>query len=506
MNFRFTIFSSSRVVALLLAFLFLVASCATNPVTKKREFVLLSEDEEIAIGKQQDPIALEEFGYFNDPKWQEYANQVGQRLAAVCHRPDLIYRFKVVDSPEVNAFALPGGYIYITRGLLTALNSEAEMAAVLGHEIGHVTARHAVEQYTKAKAYDYLRTIGAIVLSQVGVPSQVGQLFQLSDILFFGVLMGYGRQAEFQSDQLGIEYAYKAGYDPNAAEGFLKTLKGMDKDAGRGGFEGFFASHPETADRIKAAEEGAKKWLSADGQKAPARLIEGKEGYLTRLDGLPYGPNPKEGVVTGNIFRHKELGIEITFPEKWEIFNGKSAVIAKEPDPEKDHESKKNRFIQLAAPDDLNKRYSPEEYAKKYVKGIKAGETKEIHGLKAYVGRGEGTHQKIGRITFLYGIFFKGDKAFHLVGFAPTGEFKEVEEKFRKTIESFRGLSAEEAEKIKPTRVKVYEVKAGETLEAIVKEHAAKGQDVKEIAILNGLDPKKPDLKPGQKIKLIVPA
>lgn len=498
---RFTVLLSARAAAVLLTFVFLAVGCATNPVTKKHEFVLMSEEQEIAIGKEQDPKAVEEFGLFNDTKWQDYVNQVGQRLAAVCHRPELIYRFKVLDSPDINAFALPGGYLYIFRGLLADLNSEAELATVLGHELGHVTARHAVEQYTKAQAYQVLSTVASIFIPQLG------QFGQLSDLLFFGILMGYSRQAESQADQLGMEYAYKAGYDPRGAEAFLRTLKGMEKSAGKGGFEGFFADHPETADRIKAAHEGALKWVSADGQKGPVKLIMGEDAYLTRLDGMPYGPSPKEGVVTGNIFRHKEMGVEITFPEGWEIHNGKSAVVAVEPAPEKDHEPK-NHIIQLTA-DDLNKRYSPDEYAKKYAQGkfkMISGAAKEINGLKAYVGQGESSLRRIGTVTLQYGILFKGDKAFHVVGFAPPGEFKEVDEKFRKTIESFRGLSREEAEKIKPTQVKIYEVKAGETLEAIVKNHAAKGQDVKEIAILNGLDPKKPDLKPGQKIKLIAAA
>ncbi|MBI2877970.1 MAG: M48 family metalloprotease [Candidatus Tectomicrobia bacterium] len=507
----------TRVAVLLLALLF-AAGCATNPVTKKREFVLISEEDEIAIGKEQDPKVLEEFGQFDQAKWQDYVNQVGQKLAAVSHRPELIYRFKVVDSPDLNAFALPGGYIYVTRGLLATLNSEAELATVLGHEIGHVTARHAVEQMTKAQTYQVLSMIGSIFVPQIR------QFGQLMDILFFGILMGYGRQAEFQSDQLGIEYAYKAGYDPKAAAGFLKTLKGMEKDAGKGGFEGFFASHPETLDRIKAAEQGAGKWLSGNGQKAPDKLtegkgtspgvrdnlIEGRDTYLARLDGLPYGPSPKEGVVTGNVFRHKELGLEVTFPEGWEVLNGKSAVLSKEPDPEQgekpDHKSERNHFIQMTV-DDLSKRYTPEEYARKYAGGkfkIRTGEAREVNGLKAYVGMGEGSHRKLGKIAIQYAFILKGDKVFHLIGFAPPGEFKEVEGKFLKTIESFRGLSREEAEKIKPTRIEIYEVKAGETLEAIVKAHAAKGQDVKEIAKLNGLDPQKPDLKAGQKIKLIV--
>ena len=476
---------------LLVCLAFLINSCAVNPVSKKREFVLMSEGQEIAIGKQQDPIVLEEFGYYEDEKLQEYVNRVGQRIAEVSDRPDLIYRYKVVNSEMVNAFALPGGYIYMTRGILSHLNSEAELATVLGHETGHVTARHAVQQITKSRTLSILQQAGSIFVPQLR------QVSQLTGILFQAILSGYGRQAEFQSDEVGMKYAIEAGYDPRSAAEFLKTLKSLEKDQDKGGFHGFFASHPETADRIQRAQEIAQGLLSSE---EPHRtLLVDRNEYLRHLDGMLYGPDPKEGVTIGNIFRHKDMAFEITFPMGWEIHNTKNALISKEP--EKEH------IIQMLSPDDLSKRITPEEYAKGFTKKgkmkVSSGEAADIHGMKAYIAQAETSLDKLGKVGIEYAVIFKENQAFNIVSFAPLREFPEVKDAFLSTIHSFRRLTHEERKAIKPMRLKILEAKAGDTLEMLVKKHGVEGQRVEEIAKMNGLDPKQA-LEVGMKVKLIV--
>src|SRR3972149_4360146 len=187
------------VLLLLLAPLF--SGCAVNPVTGQQDIVLLSEEQELALGRKTHQQVLQQYGVYDDQELQAYVKNTGEKLAAQSHRRDLVYRFTVVDSKEVNAFALPGGYIYITRGLLAYLNSEAELAAVLGHEIGHVTARHAVRQYTAAQLANIGATLGAVFIP--GMNAAGNQLVQL-----FGtaLLRGYGREHELEADQLGAEY------------------------------------------------------------------------------------------------------------------------------------------------------------------------------------------------------------------------------------------------------------------------------------------------------------
>ena len=202
-----------------------VTACATNPVTGGKDIVLMSEDEEIALGRANDPKIRAQYGVYDDSALQAYVQRVGEQLATHSHRPGLVYRFTVLDSPEVNAFALPGGYIYITRGILAYLNSEAELAAVLAHEVGHVTARHAVRQYTAATA----ASIGANILSAV-VPelgSQAGQ--QLMNVIGNALLSGYGRDHELESDRLGAEYLARTGFDPHAMIGVVGVLKNQEE-------------------------------------------------------------------------------------------------------------------------------------------------------------------------------------------------------------------------------------------------------------------------------------
>ena len=199
--------------------------CTTNPVSGKKQPSLMSEEREIATGRKFDPKIRKQYGVYDDPELQAYVTRIGKKLAAQSHRPNLVYRFTVLDSPEVNAFALPGGYIYITRGLMVYLNSEAELAAVLGHEIGHVTAKHAVRQYTTATAANIGYTVGALFIPELANQNAAN----LFNILGSALISGYGRKHELEADGLGAEYLARAGYDPQAILGVLAVLKNQEE-------------------------------------------------------------------------------------------------------------------------------------------------------------------------------------------------------------------------------------------------------------------------------------
>ncbi|MCG8325873.1 MAG: M48 family metalloprotease, partial [Thiotrichales bacterium] len=256
-----------------------LTACATNPVTGAQDIVFMSEQQEISLGRKTHQEILAQYGVYDDPELQVYVQQIGERLARKSHRSNLIYRFTVLDSKEVNAFALPGGYIYITRGLMAYLNSEAELAAVLGHEIGHVTARHSVRQYSATQ----LANIG-VALGSAFIPglnnSAANQLTQL-----FGtaLLRGYGREHELEADRLGAEYLAVTGYDPKAmldVIGVLKSQEIFERQRARAEgrepriYHGLFSTHPDN-DRRRQEVVG-----HADKLRTNSDSYHGRETFL----------------------------------------------------------------------------------------------------------------------------------------------------------------------------------------------------------------------------------
>lgn len=330
-----------------------LTGCATNPATKQSDFVMMSEEDELALGQKfaaqvaKDMPLLPE----TDPL-ARYVDSVGQKVAKVSDRPELFYRFHVVDDQTINAFALPGGYIYIHRGLLNHLNSEAELAAVLGHELGHVTARHAVQQYSQAKAYQT-----AMMVTSIFVPMPAG-IDQFANVLATAVIRGYGRENELQSDELGIRYLTRAGYDAHAAVNLLETLKRIEKlsleeaedTSGEKPevYHGAFSTHPETEKRIDEAVDLAAAAQSQEG-------IVNHNAILAAVEGYPYAERAEEGAVVGRHFFHPDVGIQFSVPENWVIRNTEANVQAR---------VRKEKVFFLLRLKELQKRESAEEILK----------------------------------------------------------------------------------------------------------------------------------------------
>lgn len=307
-----------------------LASCAVNPVTGNPNFVTLSESEEINVGRGEDRKVREQYGVYDDAALQRYVNDIGQRLAKASHRSDLQYRFLVVDSPQINAFALPGGYIYVTRGILAYLNSEAELAAVLGHEIGHVTARHSVQQMSAATAANVGTSILQIFVPQIR--NSAGDL--LVGALGNALLSGYGREHELQADRLGAEYLARTGYDPQAmirVVGVLKNQELFDAEVAKGegreprAYHGLFASHPDNDTRLQEVVREAGKVTATGNQVSRGE-------FLRRIDGMVYADSPEQGIVRGNTFYHGGFGLTLQFPAGWRVQNSQQNVAAQSPD------------------------------------------------------------------------------------------------------------------------------------------------------------------------------
>jgi predicted Zn-dependent protease len=443
---------SAALAAVLAAVL---VACAVNPVTGGRDVVLLSEDQEIALGKQNDPKIRQQYGVYEDAALQAYVQRVGEKLAAQSHRPQLVYRFTVLDGDEVNAFALPGGYIYITRGILAYLNSEAELAAVLGHEIGHVTARHSVRQYSATVAT-------GLVIGIIG-GGQAGQ--QLLNVLGNALLSGYGRDHELESDRLGAEYLARTGYNPDAMIDVVSVLKNQEeaekKRAETEGreprvYHGVFASHPSADQRLQEVVAEARKFKTG----TTARVA--REEYLKHLDKMTFGDSAREGIRHGSNFYHRQLDFAVNFPAGWRVENLPQAVNAQAPD--------RGATMQLVM-EDLNKRMTPQEYLRARVRSSSYAKEGKLDGTPLPA------HTAVVRLNTPYGprdvrvaVLFQNNRAFTIFGAAKdNAAFPRLDEQFLAAARSLHALTDKERALAEGLKLRVVKARPGETFAALAK-------------------------------------
>ena len=305
--------SSSR---LILAGLLVVAACAINPVTGRRELALVTEAQEIEMGREGAAAVASSIGLHSDAALQTWVHSMGRALAAKSERPNLPWEFKVVDDASVNAFALPGGFIFVTRGLLTQLTSEAELASVIGHEIGHVTARHSVQQMSREQVATIALGVGGAISPTI---AKYGQVAGAGLGLMF---LKYGREDESQSDRLGFRYALTEGYDTREMANVFRMFQAQEALGGGGRLPEWQSSHPDPGNRIETVNR-----LVAASDANFAALRVGEPEYLRRLDGMVYGENPRLGFFVGALFVHPDLKFTMRFPEGWQTRNSADAVL-----------------------------------------------------------------------------------------------------------------------------------------------------------------------------------
>jgi len=303
--------------ALAAAGLWAGSGCAVNPATGKHQINLVSTNRELDMGREADPAIIAEYGLYGDAATQSYVDSVGQKLARVSHLPNLTFHFRVLDTPVVNAFALPGGYVYITRGIMAYVNSESQLAGILGHEIGHVTARHTAQQVTQQQIAGIGLLAGAIFVDAFRPYSGLAQ--QGLGLLF----LKYSRDHETQADELGITYATRAGYDPRTIPSTYSTLKRISDRAGSS-LPNFLSTHPDPGDR----EVRTSQLSQAAVGGAPRNLVVGEAVYRRHIDGMVFGDDPRQGYFEANRFYHPEMGFQLIFPDGWKTENQPSAVVA----------------------------------------------------------------------------------------------------------------------------------------------------------------------------------
>jgi len=475
----------ASVVAVVLAVMLGVPGCATNPATGRRQLILMSEQEEIALGKESDAQIRQQMGVYNDQALQEYVDRVGQRLARASHRPNLPWKFTVVDESAVNAFALPGGFIYLTRGILPFLRDEAELAAVLGHEVGHVDAKHSVDQYSKQQLTGGVLAVGSILWPE-GRP-----ILGASNLLSQFVFLKYGRDAELEADQLGVGYAVQGGWAPQAMQGLLGTLARLDEAQGtRRGIPNWALTHPPAADRAAKVDEVVAAAKGAGATTTNAQALE------RVLDGLVFGDSREKGMVRGNEFVHPILRFSLRFPEGWEIVNGDEQVSAQQAD-----QGNMAMILELAKSEG-----SVEQTARANMTaaGLREtdGERGRINGLDSYIGIYEGVAGST-RVVVRAAHIRSGNQTYLVAGLATAAEFSRADRLFANSIQSFRALSAQEADRIQPNRVDFYVARSGDTWESIARTVGGGTIGPSTLAIMNG---RQPSAQPraGERLRVVV--
>ncbi|HSW40001.1 MAG TPA: M48 family metalloprotease [Acidobacteriota bacterium] len=479
--------ASMRIASLFLAAACIIAvACVKNPVTGKRQLVLISESQEIAMGRETHPEILARFGVVEDKALQEYFSRIGHELARVSHRPGLDWHFTVVDSPVVNAFAVPGGYIYLTRGILQYMNNEAEMAAVLGHEIAHVTARHSVTQLSQSQLMNLGLGLGSMFSTRF---QQVSGLAQMG----LGILsLKYSRDHERESDQLGLEYMARIGYDPQQMSSFFQVFETMREESGQT-IPSWLSTHPAPPDRIQQTLQEATRIRQA----SPGRTFKiNTNEFLSRLDGLVYGDNPREGFVEKGMFIHPDLRFQMAVPSGWRVENTKSFVAITEPGG--------GAVIELTlAPPEAGT--SPAAIAQKIgsQQGIRllSGNEERINGKPAFVGI-YSVQSDQGIIGAMAAFISHGGRVYQLSGLSPELSFSKYRTFLNATIRSFRELTDRRLLDVQPDRMNVVRARQGDTLRSMTKSMNQERVSLEALSRINRIDPDQP-LAAGTMVKLV---
>lgn len=465
-----------------------LSGCSTNPATGESQFTaLLPASQEAALGAEEHKKVEKEFGKFMRGPIANYVQNIGKRLAAHTERKDVQYKFNVIDSSIVNAFAIPGGYIYISRGLLTLANSEDEVAGVLAHEIGHITARHGAERMSQGTLISLGTSIVGIASGNAGIARAAG----LGSELY---LKSYSRGQEHQADTLGVRYLSRAGYDPLAMAGFLKSLDNQTKldqkiDGRKSSGVNYFSTHPVTADRVVQA--------TAEAQKYPkAKSGQNRTTYLKMINGLDYGDSAGQGFVHKNVFVHPEMGFAFNIPRGFKIKNSTNQIIGA-------HQQSGALMI-FDSVGDKQKRdpatylaqgWLPKKQIGKItpttVNGLRAASTSlagQINGKKVMI--------RAMAIEWKPGIFFRFQMAI------PTRTPKSVVDDLKRTSYSLRRLSAAEKSKYRPPHIQIITARVGDRVESLAQRMVFKDYKVERFRVLNALSAGQP-LVAGRQYKIV---
>jgi len=453
-----------------------LTACATNPVTGKRQLALVTEQQEVQMGQQAAGEVAQQMGLYDNRELQEYVNTLGKQLAAQSERPNLPWEFRVVDDPMVNAFALPGGKVYVTRGILAHFNNEAELVSVLGHEIGHVTARHSVEQISKQQ----LAGLGlgiAMILSPTA--AQFGDLANAGLQLMF---LKFGRDDERQADDLGLKYMVKGGWDADQMPPVFDVISAVSKSQQGGRVPEWASTHPDPENRAGRLRKQIADLGAHDGKV-------NAEAYIRRLDGVMFGMNPREGYSIGSTFIHPELGFRLEFPTGWKIQNSKQAVVAVSPN--------QDAMVGLT----LAQANDPRAAAQKFFsqQGVQVGQEFQRNFFSFQTAQTQQGANYAGVVGFVE----QNGRVLQLIGYTAGGNYNRYSDTLARSVASFSRETNPRYLNVEAKRIESVRVPRAMTLEEFNRAYPST-VDLQTVALMNGLVREGGRFDAGQTAKRVV--
>jgi predicted Zn-dependent protease len=473
-----------------------LSACATNPVTGQKNVVLSSTQSEKNNAQRVHEEIRKVYGLYEDQSVQDYVSSVGQRVALNSDLPDWEFKFFVLDDESINAFTTGGGYVYIHRGLLTYLNTEAELAAVLGHEIGHVTARHPQRQQTRGVMTSILATAAAVMTGSNAVAD-------IANVAGTAAIQGYGRANEMEADRLGLKYATKTGYRPEAMGDVFKVFKQQEafelnraRAEGRDPniYHGIFSDHPAPDERSVQAAKQSAQIASAP----PGGWIDNRDIYLKAIDGIPYGTSRAQGIVRDNRFYHADMGITLAFPKGWTVQNERDRILAFTPS--------KDTLMQVTA-DKRPEKQSPREFLIGKLKGasLAGGEAISSNGMDGYAiltRSGSPIDNGAGPVRWI--ALYREQSVYLFAGASRSanGSTPEADRLFLSVAETLRGLKPSEYPLAEPYRIKIVKADEKLRLDDYARNVPVEKYQKEELELINGIYPSdKPP--PGSLVKVV---
>jgi predicted Zn-dependent protease len=461
---------------LMVALLAMVPSCAINPVTGKKQLMLMTEAQEVALGAQYDPTVVSTFGIYDSPELLNFITTEGKKMGKISHRPNLEYHFKILDSPVVNAFAVPGGYIYLTRGILAQFNNEAELMGVLGHEMGHVNARHSASQQSKQQLGQLL-LVGGMIASK--------DFRQFADYAMQGMqllFLKFSRDNEREADRLGVEYSSKIHYDAHKMADFFNVLNKMQMGSSHAGVPTFMSTHPDPGDRYNAVNQKATQWQ--DSLKYSDWKVN-RDEYLRMIDGMVYGDNPRHGFVEGNTFYHPDLKYEHPIPQGWKLVNSPMQVQMA-PDDGRAlmvYFLAQQKTLEAAAKDALNSLNLDVLESKRIT--VYGAPTIVAISQQVTQNQQTGEQQTIKALSYIIQKE-RGIYVFH--GVASGADFETYFPVFKSTMGNLKTLTDPAKLNVKPMRIKIRQVKRTGTLADAFRYYRVPQNQADKLALLNELE------------------
>jgi len=451
-------------------------SCSRNPVTGSKEFMLMSEGQELALGKQSDPSIVAQYGLYDDKEMQDFINAKGKAMGKISHRPDIDYQFRILDSPVVNAFAVPGGFVYFTRGIMAHFNNEAEFAGVLGHEIGHITARHSAKQYSA-------QMIGQIGLMAGVIASEDFRQFAEEASQGLGLLfLKFGRDHESQSDHLGVVYSTTIGYDSHEMADFFNTLNRLQGESGQS-IPDFLSTHPNPVDRFNKVHEMSDV---AQNVVDKSTLKVNRNQYLQMIDGLVYGEDPKQGYSENNYFYHPELKFQFPYPSGWTLLNSPQQIQIVPAD------GKALILMTLSSENTLDA--AAQAAVEQFQLTVSESRKTNVNGLNAIAmvsdqtptdEQGNQTGEPIRLLTYLIQ-YNNVIYIFH--GISSRNDFNSYLNQFTATMSNFKQLRDASKINVVATQIKIKEATQSGTFRQVMTSLGTDALDLEELSIVNGME------------------